>query len=316
MTRIPIDVYSQEYKTLLAIDNETHRIRTTEKLGENLEWTYDPVGSSWPYSWIYEAILGAEFVRWEQCMRRKFGRAARIIDLGCGPGGSSLWFAARGHDVIGIDACKERIEVASQVAERYKQRIENAGGRLRFVHSDLFEYDPLDHDAVISVKTFHHIPDIEALLRRYAINMNPRGTFFVLDQVGSGSFSHLAYRLGRAIYPPGMCITSWYRRQRAAAGATLRMLRIMKQEDHLSVAVSDPLEGIGQNLTIPTFLRLFRKVSIRNVDPLRVLFIAIDLKEQFCKRWILSPFLALNQLFRLSGPSFEKGIIAHREDMR
>jgi len=315
MTRPRIDVYSRDYKELLAKDNEAHRIRTEENLGNEVSWVYDPIECNCPYAWLYESILGGEFERWNRIMGRRFQGRARIIDLGCGPGGSSLWFAARGHDVIGIDACKERIEVANHLAERRKEQIEKAGGRLRFVAGDFFEYEPEEHEAIITVKTLHHVPDVEAIIRRFARNMTPNGTFFVLDQMGNPRFSNTAFRMGRALYPPGFCKSSWYRRQRAAVGELLRFVRLMKPEASLSETLNDPLEEIGQALTIPTFHRLFKKIVMHEVDPLRVLFVGIDLKEALCRRWILSPLLALNALFRLTGPSFERGIVAHLEDM-
>ena len=197
MTQPRIDVYSQEYRDLLAKDNDAHRIRTEDGLQKNVSWVYDPIECDWPYAWLYELILGSEFEHWNRVMQGRFqSLRGGIIDLGCGPGGSSLWFAARGHDVIGIDACKERIEVAKRLTERHQDRIAKAGGRLRFVAGDFFEYEPEEHEAIITVKMLHHVPDIEAVIRRFARNMTPNGTFFVLDQMGDPAF-RIAFRVGR-----------------------------------------------------------------------------------------------------------------------
>ena len=107
MTQPEVNVYSQEYKDLLAKDTAAHRVRIDDDLETLVYWVYDPIDCNSADSWLNEEILGAEFARWNEIMRERFQRPARIIDLGCGLGGSSLWFAARGHDVIGIDACPE-----------------------------------------------------------------------------------------------------------------------------------------------------------------------------------------------------------------
>jgi SAM-dependent methyltransferase len=299
------------------MDSSSHARRTTpiELLDEKtIPWTYDPIACRAPQAWAYKEIIGAEFVRWDDLLRRRFGRPCRIVDLGCGPGGSSLWFAAKGHSVVGLDACSERTDIGRQIAKRYQDLLAQSGGTLRFECSDFFRFDPGEIDAVISVKTLHHVPDVGELIRKYAECLSPQGLFLVYDQVGSSTFSHHAQKLIRAVYPPGFCKTSWLHRQRAAAGALLRLLTLLPEEARSPDEVAqDPLEGVGQSEVIPAFERHFDTTRIRNMDPLRVLFLANDLKDSLCNKWVASPFLAINSILRLTGPSLEKSIEARME---
>ncbi len=268
-----------------------------------------------PVGWAYDHVIGSEFRRWNRIIGKKFGGHIRMLDLGCGPGGSSLWFAAQGHDVIGIDACEERIEIARRIASRYERRIQQAGGRLRFECTDFFRYSPEKCDAIVSVKTLHHVPDTEALIVKYAQHLSPNGCFLVLDQVGCTNFSDHARKIASAFYPPGLCKTPWHLRQRSAVGAMLRIAGILKEESRTAAEIAaDPLEGIGQDRIIPDFQRLFRRIAVRNIDPIRVLFVALDLKDWACRKFLLSPFIGINSILRLTGPCLEKGLVAHMED--
>jgi 2-polyprenyl-3-methyl-5-hydroxy-6-metoxy-1,4-benzoquinol methylase len=307
-----IDPYSPEYKQLLVKDTEQHRRRTPRVSEDPLPWTYDPLECSLTRAWLYDLIIGSEFQRWDQAMRTKFGRPIQIVDIGCGPGGSSLWFAARGHDVVGIDACPERIAAANEVAARYADRIASAGGKLRYVCGNFFEFAPERCDAVISTKTFSHVPDVEALLLKYMEFMPPNGCFFVLDQIGTSHFASCSYYVSLALFPPYFCKTSWYRRQRAALGAVLRAMRILAPVS--AMQPDDPFEGIGDELILPAFRHVFRKIDARNIDPLRVLEVANVVKDGLGTKVVLGPLVALNRVLQITGIGLEKGIVAHLED--
>ena len=87
-------------------------------------------------------------------------------------------------------------------------------------------------------------------------------------------------------------------------------------EEPLAQSLDDPLEEIGQTLTLPTFRRMFKKIVLHEVDSLRVLFVAQRFgRPCFCNRWVLGPLLALNSVMRRIVPSFERGIVAHLEDL-
>ena len=55
----------------------------------------------------------------------------RLLDLGCGTGWTSCFFARRGYDVIGQDICADMIEYAHRNKARYQ--VENLDFVLDFV---------------------------------------------------------------------------------------------------------------------------------------------------------------------------------------
>lgn len=42
-------------------------------------------------------------------------RPLRLLDLGCGPGRDVQYFSALGHEVTGLDGCREFVQMAKQV---------------------------------------------------------------------------------------------------------------------------------------------------------------------------------------------------------
>lgn len=79
----------------------------------------------------------------------------RVVDLGCGTGEQALMLAARGHEVLGIDAVPEAIE-------RARRKAEERGIDAQFIAGDLFEVLPLlgrSFDSAVDVGLFHTLSD-------------------------------------------------------------------------------------------------------------------------------------------------------------
>jgi SAM-dependent methyltransferase len=105
---------------------------------------------------------------------------ARVLDLGCGTGWTSLFLARRGYDVVGVDIAAGMIEVAEQL--RLQEGLDN----LRFVEADYEEagFDS-EFDAAVFFDSLHHAVDEEQALRAVWRALRPGGVC-VTDEPGEG----------------------------------------------------------------------------------------------------------------------------------
>lgn len=97
----------------------------------------------------------------------------RIIDVGCGMGGSSIYLAENFHaEVIGIT-----ISAFQQWWASASARFHAAGSRVKFIHQDaeLAEFSPQSFDIVWSVECTEHLFDKAAFFRRASTWLAPGG---------------------------------------------------------------------------------------------------------------------------------------------
>jgi SAM-dependent methyltransferase len=105
------------------------------------------------------------------------GVSGSILDAGCGTGENALFFAERGHQVVGIDFLEKPIAKA-------KAKAQSRGLTVTFLVIDALRLDAIpDHfDAVIDCGLFHVFSDEDRL--RYVAGlasvMNPGGKLFLL----------------------------------------------------------------------------------------------------------------------------------------
>jgi SAM-dependent methyltransferase len=105
---------------------------------------------------------------------------ARLLDLGCGAGWTSIFFARRGYDVLGIDISEDMILHANANKRR-------AGAyRAQFLASD---YEQLDFegefDCAVFYGSLHHALDERETLRRVWNSLKPGG-ICVTSEPGEG----------------------------------------------------------------------------------------------------------------------------------
>ena len=96
---------------------------------------------------------------------------ARVLDLGCGEGRDSVFFAAHGLDVTGLDPSHAGLRKAERLAAE-------RGVRVRWIESALPTVPPLgDFDLVYSCGSIHYVAraDRPSLFRRLREMTRPAG---------------------------------------------------------------------------------------------------------------------------------------------
>jgi SAM-dependent methyltransferase len=104
----------------------------------------------------------------------------RLLDLGCGTGWTSSFFASRGYDVVGLDIASDMIAVANRVRDQ-------AGlSNLTYLERD---YEQLDYheefDIAVFFDSLHHAADEAMTLRRAFEALKPGG-MCVTHEPGAG----------------------------------------------------------------------------------------------------------------------------------
>jgi len=125
--------------------------------------------------------------RYEQFLRAACEAGPRILELGCGSGGTALALAARGAAVTAIDLSPARIGEARAAAEQ-------RGLRAEFVVGDLnrMALPGGPYDAVVAHDALHHVLELGALLDRVRGALVPGGRLIVMDFAGMGVLRKLA----------------------------------------------------------------------------------------------------------------------------
>jgi 2-polyprenyl-6-hydroxyphenyl methylase/3-demethylubiquinone-9 3-methyltransferase len=124
-------------------------------------------------------------VRWiDRQLVRLPKRAAsdrlRLLDLGCGAGLASEALAARGHDVLGVDASEEAI-AAARAHGSLASDGHRGPGRLsyRCGSAESLVQEGLRFDAVIALEIIEHVTDPAAFLALLANLLEPGGVIVI-----------------------------------------------------------------------------------------------------------------------------------------
>ncbi|MFP3915128.1 MAG: class I SAM-dependent methyltransferase [Actinomycetota bacterium] len=86
----------------------------------------------------------------------------KVLEVGCGSGHLTRRLAARGVDVVGIDANPRAREVADS-------------DRVRTMRAESLQFDDDSFDAIVSVHAIEHIPPLETALSEMARVLRPGG---------------------------------------------------------------------------------------------------------------------------------------------
>jgi SAM-dependent methyltransferase len=186
----------------------------------------------WDDEQLFEIFYGREYRHLLGCVQES---GPRVLELGCGSGGTALALAERGLLVTGIDLSPARVDAARKEALR-----RGLGERTVFIEGDL-NLMPLpasSFDCVVAHDALHHILELGLLLDRVRGALVPGGRLVVMDYVGMGRLRRVMAAAMFALLPThrpyrskwglrrrlGSFLASEKRKRDALAGGTRTLL--------------------------------------------------------------------------------------------
>lgn len=112
----------------------------------------------------------------------------RVLDLGCGSGFYSLWFAGGGAQVTGLDLSPVMIELAGEKARERNLELDLRVGDI----SQRLPFDNSAFDIVFSATALHYIKDLAGFFREAARVLSPQGCLI----------ASVLHPLATAYFPP------------------------------------------------------------------------------------------------------------------
>jgi 2-polyprenyl-3-methyl-5-hydroxy-6-metoxy-1,4-benzoquinol methylase len=104
-----------------------------------------------------------------------------LLDLGCGSGWLSVYFAERGMNVIGIDVSREQISAADELKAHLLLN------NVSFQCADFVKWDAANHHAAfenVFVSAFlHHLPEseLQLIMKQIAFVLKPGGRAYLYE---------------------------------------------------------------------------------------------------------------------------------------
>ena len=108
---------------------------------------------------------------------------AKILDVGCGPGWVTEYFARLGYNMTGMDLSEGLIQVARQRLEHLPYQVDQETQlRCHFLVHDI-EAAPLAEkfDAILCYDALHHFDDEQSVFRNLAAMLDIGGVLFILE---------------------------------------------------------------------------------------------------------------------------------------
>ena len=132
----------------------------------------------WFYSGSDSPAFGDEPTRELLEHVRATRSTGRVLDLGCGDARNSLFLAAAGYDVTGIDSSEAGVNKLMRMA---RERM--LGDRITGVVADARDwiFKPMRFDLLVAVTLLDHLPgeDIDRVLNQMTASLRPAGTALV-----------------------------------------------------------------------------------------------------------------------------------------
>jgi len=110
-----------------------------------------------------------ELVEFVQLLKEK-NITGSVLDIGCGGGRNSVYFAQQGFDVTGIDYTKSAIRLSKLLANEKNVDVD-------FKVFDIIKDDPGEFDIVIDFGCFHHL--VPEQRKKYLEHLHFRKAYFL-----------------------------------------------------------------------------------------------------------------------------------------
>lgn len=105
-------------------------------------------------------------------------RSGRALDAGCGHGAESIWLAARGWEVVGVDFSASALAHARTTAEALGPEL---AARITWVEGDLAVWaPPPEYFDLVACLYVHIAGSVEEFVQRMASGVARRGTLFLV----------------------------------------------------------------------------------------------------------------------------------------
>lgn len=180
---------------------------------------------------------------------------ARLLDLGVGPGWTSVFLAKRGYEVVGQDICGDLIAVAEQVRDRY------GAPSASFVEQD---YESMEYreefDAALFYDALHHAEDEKAALAAVFTALRPGGVCVAMEPgeghaVAAGTLDYVEkYGVTEKDMPPHHIIA-------LAREVGFRSFRVYHRDHHPAPGLMVDLDAPREESAPPSVGRL--KVAMK-----------------------------------------------------
>jgi len=101
--------------------------------------------------------------------------ATRVLDIGCGQGRYTIWFARKGSRVTGLDISREMLDLC-----RHNAEVAGVSDRVDLVLSDIEHLSQIEgeqFDVVSCMGTLVHLPDLAQATTNMVRTLRPGGRF-------------------------------------------------------------------------------------------------------------------------------------------
>jgi 2-polyprenyl-3-methyl-5-hydroxy-6-metoxy-1,4-benzoquinol methylase/uncharacterized protein YbaR (Trm112 family) len=113
-----------------------------------------------------------------------FRSGKRLLDLGVGPGWTSIHFAREGYDVTALDPSFGPLVAAKKYAIEQGQHIEYVCAAVGYV-----DFEPASFDNVTAFHSLHHVPDVRTALIQVSRWLRPGGGFGIDEHIANSALA-------------------------------------------------------------------------------------------------------------------------------